>query len=129
MKARDFISSWMTFSFQQLYTLVRPTFKRTLQEGSRLNSAFIQSKPEVGFHPITQQRVYFHGHERGDIVDQSQQNLHHLKEIDEDSSTPVREYHDESTYFSNVDEGWYWGADDSRVISPKSLARVLHNGE
>ena len=91
---------------------------------------------ELGFSRTHHQKgVYFDGHDRDDVVLYRNQFLQKLDELDKisltyDGTTPhlndgeralIRVVQDESTYYANCDQTFFWGDDDTNVLRQKSL--------
>ena len=80
-----------------------------------------------------QKGVYFNGHDRRDVVEHRKEFLSKLAKLDKktiscdgpppqlpDGERPIiRVVHDESTYYANCDQTYFWGDDETNVIKQK----------
>ena len=97
-------------------------------------------KVTVGFRQLQNQKgVYFDNHDRPDVVEHRKETLSKLAELDKktiscdcpppklpDGERPIiRVVHDESTYYANCDQTYFWGDDEINVIEQKSLGSSL----
>ena len=95
---------------------------------------------ELGFSRMQHQKgVYFDGHDRDDVVLYRNNFLQKLDELDRisltyDGTTPhlnsgeralIRVVHDESTYYANSDQTFFWGDDETNVLRQKSLGASI----
>ena len=92
-----------------------------------------------GFSQLHHQKgVYFDGHDREDVVEYRNEFLTKLAELDKtitcDGPAPtlpegdrpiIRVVHDESTYYSNCDQSFFWGDDQTNVLKQKSLGSSI----
>ena len=86
-----------------------------------------------------QKGVYFDGHERQDVVQYRSEFLTNLLELDKITITqnnlnplctegvkPLkRVVHDESTYYANCDQSYFWGDEHTNVLKKKSLGQSI----
>ena len=94
----------------------------------------------LGFRQLHHQKgVYFDGHDRPDVAEHRKEFLSKLAELDKktiscdgpppqlpDGERPIiRVVHDESTYYANCDQTYFWGDDETNVIKQKSLGSSL----
>ena len=94
----------------------------------------------LGFGQLHHQKgVYFDGHDRPDVVEHRKEFLSKLAELDKktisfdcpppqlpDGERPIiRVVHNESTYYANCDQTYFWGDDETNVIKQKSLGSSL----
>ena len=91
---------------------------------------------QLGFTRVQHQKgVYFDGHDRDDVVLYRNKFLTTMEQLDKksltcDNTTPqldegekplIRVVHDESTYYANCDQSYFWGDDQTNVLRHKSL--------
>ena len=94
----------------------------------------------LGFNRLHHQKgVYFDGHDREDVVQYRNDFLSKMNDLDEksvacDGLPPqlgegekllIRVVHDESTFYSNYDQSYYWGDDMTNVLRQKSLGSSI----
>ena len=94
----------------------------------------------LGFSRVQHQKgVYFDGHDRNDVVIYRNNFLTKLSELDKtsliyDGTTPqldegekalIRVVHDESTYYANSDQTFFWADDETNVLRKKSLGAAI----
>ena len=94
----------------------------------------------LGFSRVHHQKgVYFDGHDRDDVVLYRNNFLTKLSELDKtsliyDGATPqldegekalIRVVHDESTYYANSDQTFFWADDETNVLRQKSLGAAI----
>ena len=86
-----------------------------------------------------QKVVYFDSHNRSDVVEYRTSFLTKLHELDKksltcDGNTPnlqeeerpiIRVGHDETTFYANCDQTYFWGDDESNVLRQKSLGQSI----
>ena len=79
------------------------------------------------------------GHERQDVVQHRSEFLSNLLELDKITITPsnltplclegvkplIRVVHDESTYYANCDQSYFWGDEHTNVLKQKSLGQSI----
>ena len=90
----------------------------------------------LGFSQLHHQKgVYFDGHDREDVVEYRNEFLTKLAELDkkiitcdgpaltlpEGDRPIIRVMQEESTYYSNCDQSFFWGDDQTNVLKQKSL--------
>ena len=95
---------------------------------------------KLGFGRTHHQKgVYFDGHERQDVVQHRSEFLSNLLELDKITITPsnltplcpegvkplIRVVHDESTYYANCDQSYFWGDEHTNVLKQKSLGQSI----
>ena len=93
-----------------------------------------------GFSQVHHQKgVYFDGHERQDVIQHRREFVSTLFELDKititaDNLHPVcpanvrpliRVVHDESTFYANCDQSYYWGDSQTSVLKQKSLGNSI----
>ena len=83
--------------------------------------------------------MYFDGHDRDDVVQYRKDFLAKLERLDEksvkfDNIVPqleaeekplIRVVHDESTYYANCDQSYFWGDEQTNVLRQKSLGSSI----
>ena len=81
--------------------------------------------------------VYFDGHEREDVVKDRESYLKELESMEKRSwvyNSPcpdpslrpvIRVYHDESTYYANADQPFFWNDGTKHVLNQKSLGQAI----
>ena len=83
--------------------------------------------------------VFFDGHEREDVVTYRKEFLDRLQELDrktimsdgmcpelEEGEKPlIRVVHDESTFYANADQSYYWCDGENQVLRQKSLGASI----
>ena len=93
----------------------------------------------LGFKQVNHSKgVYFDGHEREDVVAYRSTFLKTLEDLDlrciYDGHTPSLEddekpliiiHHDESTFYVNADQRFYWADDETTVLKQKSLGQSI----
>ena len=95
---------------------------------------------ELGFSQVHHQKgVYFDGHDRDDVVQYRNIFLATMDELDKKSLTVdnttlqldegekplIRVVHDESTYYANADQTFFWGDEHTNVLKQKSLGAAI----
>ncbi|CAG8669098.1 7172_t:CDS:2 [Acaulospora morrowiae] len=100
-------------------------------------------------HKPYQKDFYFDGHERADVVEERMKFLHRMEEIEKfliyydgkeldmevapellsDQFPFVFVTHDESTFYVNDGESYYWGPQGEQPLRPKSQGASLHVSE
>ena len=95
----------------------------------------------LGFSRVHHQKgVYFDGHDRDDVVQYRKDFLAKLERLDEksvkfDNIVPqleaeekplIRVVHDESTYYANCDQSYFWGDEQTNVLRQKSLGSSIN---
>ncbi|ORU94723.1 MAG: hypothetical protein A6F71_09525 [Cycloclasticus sp. symbiont of Poecilosclerida sp. M] len=94
---------------------------------------------ELGFsYKQFSKGVYFDGHERPDVVEdrkkylatlssyESRMLMSHSPHPDPSSARPIiRVFHDESTFYSNVDQSFHWSDGTGQVLKQKSLGQAI----
>ena len=93
---------------------------------------------KLGFSRIHHQKgVYFDGHDRDDVVKYRNTFLEKMGELDNKSLTRnrpelgagerplIRVVHDESTFYANSDQSFFWGDDQTNVLRQKSLGASI----
>ncbi len=87
----------------------------------------------------TTKGVYFDGHDRDDVVAYRNDFLQQLEQLDKktikfDGIIPelpqgekplIRVVHDESTYYANCDQSYFWGDEQTNVLRQKSLGSLI----
>ena len=121
---------------------------------SQMFSAWINTEYNVNIHDSTARRwlfklgfsrihhqkgVYFDGHDRDDVVKYRNTFLEKMGELDNKSLTCygnrpelgagerplIRVVHDESTFYANSDQSFFWGDDQTNVLRQKSLGASI----
>ena len=82
--------------------------------------------------------VYFHGHEREDIVAYRKEYVDKMLQLDRRCLYPghtpellpgvkplIQIHHDESTFYANADQSSYWGDGTLSVLKQKSLGQSI----
>ena len=86
-----------------------------------------------------QKGVYFDGHDRDNVVVNINKFLECMKELDKKTLVPgkacpvlgpnerplIRVVHDESTYYANCDQSYFWGDNQTNVLKQKSLGSSI----
>ena len=93
---------------------------------------------ELGFtHKQFSKGVYFDGHERDDVIEDRKTYLATLDAYSprmwiSHSPCPspfcqpiIRVYHDESTYYANADQSFYWTDGSRQILKQKSLGQAI----
>ena len=83
--------------------------------------------------------MYFDGHDRDNVVVNINKFLECMKELDKKTLVPgkacpvlgpnerplIRVVHDESTYYANCDQSYFWGDNQTNVLKQKSLGSSI----
>ena len=93
---------------------------------------------QMGFtHKQFSKGVYFDGHERDDVVADRKSYMNMIESYKprmwvSHSPAPspsyhpvVRVYHDESTFYANADQSFYWSDGSTQVLKQKSLGQAI----
>ena len=141
LEARQFVRKNSCIKGQP--NLTRAMFSQWVNEkyGTEISDETARSwLAKLGFKRIHHQKsVYFDGHDRDDVVLYREEFLKAMDELDKKSltvyeNTPeleegekslIRVVHDESTYFANSDQSYFWGDEGTNVLKQKSLGASI----
>ena len=104
------------------------------------DSTALRRLNKLGFSQLRHQKgIFFDSHDRDDVVAYRNEFLAKLDELDKKSLTYdgtipqleegekplIRVVHDESTYFANSHQTFFWGDDETSVLRQKSLGSSI----